>query len=316
MLAHAPIARPLFACRGALAVVAAFALGACASKTTPVASTTSAAASASRTADVSLTYLGVAGWQMTDGAHALLVDPFFSRRELPNMDAIVTSDPAALDRYAPARADVILVGHSHYDHLLDVPAIAKRTGAIVIGSESTANVLRAAGVAEDHARVVRGGETLAEGAFTIRVMRGLHSLTGQADAPIPREVTLPMAAKGYAEGGTLQYLVRFEGRSVLFIGTANLVDRELDGLRPDVAVIAVGLSEKIPDYACRLMRALGRPPLVLTNHFDAHWAPLGPEQMDISDEGRAHLATFAEEIHACAPDTKVVVPVHFQPISI
>ena len=58
------------------------------------------------------------------------------------------------------------------------------------------------------------------------------------------------------------------------------------------------------------MRALGRPRLVLTNHFDAHWEPLGPTQMSIDDGDRAGLAAFADEIHACAPETKVVVPTH------
>jgi L-ascorbate metabolism protein UlaG (beta-lactamase superfamily) len=35
------------------------------------------------------------------------------------------------------RADFILVTHTHYDHVLDVPYIATKTGATVIGTEST-----------------------------------------------------------------------------------------------------------------------------------------------------------------------------------
>lgn len=34
---------------------------------------------------------------------------------------------------------------------------------------------------------------------------------------------------------------------MLFIGTANFIESELEGLRPDVAVVAIGLREKIPD---------------------------------------------------------------------
>jgi L-ascorbate metabolism protein UlaG (beta-lactamase superfamily) len=125
-----------------------------------------------------------------------------------------------------------------------------------------------------------------------------------------------MAADAYGEGGTLQYLVRFEGRTLLFIGTANFIESEIEGLRPDVAIVAVGLREKIPDYSCRLMRAIGKPRLVLTNHFDAHWKPLGPEQMGIEKDSRASLEKFAGEVHACAPDTKVVIPVHLAPVEI
>jgi hypothetical protein len=64
------------------------------------------------------------------------------------------------------------------------------------------------------------------------------------------------------------------------------------------------------------MRVLGRPPLVLINHFDAFSQPLGPRQMDIGEEGVTSLAKFADEVHACAPETKVVVPTHFHAIAL
>jgi hypothetical protein len=131
---------------------------------------------------------------------------------------------------------------------------------------------------------------------------------------IPRSVEVPMSAKGYAEGGTLQYVVTVDGRTILFIGTANFIEAELSGLKPDVAVIATGARQKIPDYSCRLMRALGAPPLVVANHFDAHRQPLGPKQMSIDPDDRDDLARFEEEIRACAPHTVVKVPAHFQPI--
>ncbi|UQA56364.1 MBL fold metallo-hydrolase [Polyangium aurulentum] len=299
--------------RSLLPLAGALALAACA----PSATAPSTPASPPRSdAQASLTYLGVAGWQLTDGAHTLLFDPYFSRVDVENGSETLLPNEAQITRHAPARADGILVGHSHYDHLLDVPTIAKRTGATVVGTESTMNVARAAGVEPSHLRLARGGETFDIGPFHVRTIRALHSLTGQPNAPIPPDVTMPMAAGAYNEGGTLQYLVRFAGRTILFIGTANFVESEIEGLRPDIAIIAVGLRDKIPDYSCRLMRALGKPRLVYTNHFDAHWKPLGPEQMSIEEDGRKSLDAFADEVHACAPETKVVVPVHLQPMSI
>lgn len=303
--------RPTFTCAVAGALAAALALAACAAPSSP-----SPVAPEKHDAPVSLMYLGVAGWQVTDGAHTLLVDPYFSRADVADDAAPLSPDPAQITRYAPARADVILVEHSHYDHLLDVPTIAGRTGATVIGTDSSLNVARASGVAEAQLVAARGGEAFDIGPFSVRAIHGLHSLIGLPSAAIPRDVKTPMPARDYAEGGTLQYLVRVHGRSILFIGSANFIEGELVGLRPDVAVIAVGLREKIPDYSCRLMRALGRPRLVLTNHFDAHWEPLGAKQMDIGDDARASLGRFAGEIHACAPDTTVVVPTHLQPIAL
>lgn len=260
-----------------------------------------------------LRHLGVAGWQLEVGSASLLVDPYFTRADVEDPKQPISSDLAAVDRHAPKRADVILVGHSHYDHLLDVPTIALRTGATVVGTESTARVARAAGVTA--VRVVRPGETFVHGGFTIQAIRGLHSLIGVPSRPIAEDPHLPLAAGDYHEGGTLHYLVRAGGRSVLFVGTANFVEDALTGLRPDVAVVAVGLREKIPDYTCRLLSAVGRPRLVLANHFDAHWLPLGPHQMDLDDDGQASLARFPSEVKSCAPGTTVVIPTPFAPIA-
>jgi L-ascorbate metabolism protein UlaG (beta-lactamase superfamily) len=259
-------------------------------------------------ARTTLTYLGVAGWQLEHEGHVLLVDPYVSRRDVEDWKLPIAPDDAAIARYTPARADAVLVSHSHFDHLLDVPSIARRSGASVVGSESTLNVARASGVAKAQLVPAHPGETVSFGPFSVRVIKAEHSLTGQAFGTIPREVHLPLRADDYVVAETYQYLVTIDGRSVLFISTANFLEPELTGLRPDVAVIAVGLRSKIPDYSCRLMRALGRPPLVFANHFDAFMQPLGPHQMDIDAEDRQSLARFADEIHACAPDTRVVVP--------
>ena len=268
--------------------------------------------------EVTLTYLGAAGWEVHDGASVLLVDPYFTRSDVEDDAALLVPNGEAIARHSPPRADAILIGHSHYDHLLDAPTIARNLGTTIVGTDSTLNVARAAGLPESSLIHVEGGETLGIGPFSVRVLRGRHSETGASFATIGRGVTLPMKASDYAVGPTLQYLVRIAAQRILilFIGSANFIESELAGTRPTVAIIATSLREKIPDYSCRLMKALGSPPLVLTNHFDAHWEQLGPKQLDLDEEGRRSLARFADEVHSCAPATKVVVPEHFTPISI
>jgi L-ascorbate metabolism protein UlaG (beta-lactamase superfamily) len=272
--------------------------------------------SVTRAAAATLTYLGTAGWRLESAAGTLLVDPYVTRTSADDDAGFLLPDELAIEAFTPARADAILVGHSHFDHVLDVPAIARRTGARVVGSESTANLLRAAGVGAGQILVARGGERFALGPFRVLAVPGLHSLTGQPNEPIPPGVTLPMSARGYGEGGTLQYLVGFEGHTVFFVGSANFIEERVRGLRPDVAVVAIGLRDRVRGYTCRLLTALGRPRVVLPNHFDAFRTPLRPGHMDPSDATRAELAAFTAEVRACAPATRVEVPVHLRPIAL
>jgi len=55
-----------------------------------------------------------------------------------------------LDRYAspPGAVAGILVGHTHFDHAVDAPALARRHGAKAYGSASLAHLIRLHGVGD------------------------------------------------------------------------------------------------------------------------------------------------------------------------
>ncbi len=267
-----------------------------------------AAASAEPRGPVTLTYLGVAGWQIEGGGHTILVDPYFSR---PDLDGPIASDPAAVAARSPARADLIVIGHTHVDHALDAAAVAQRTGAQLLGSDSTAMLARAQGLADDRIITVKGGEDFAFDGFSVRVIPGLHSALGDKHVfgrPFAAPPTLPMTMNEFAEGGTFNYLIRIAGHQIVVIGSANYIERELDGLRPDILIVGTGLRQEIHDYTCRLVGALGAPPRIYADHFDDWQGP--PIDEPISDDLRAFMA----EVEACAPDTDVVIPRHFAPM--
>ena len=264
------------------------------------------AASRPPAAPIALTYLGVAGWQLEAGGVVILTDPYLSRPADP--DAPLVPDAAAIAAHVPARADLVAIGHSHYDHLLDAPAVALRTGAQLVGSASTARVARASGVPDDHVITVKGGEDLEFGTYSLRVIPSLHAAIGDKHvfggeiAPSPH---LPMPAAGYEEGGTFAYLLRLAGHEVLVLDTANFIERELAGLHPDIAIVAPGGREQIHDYTCRLLAAIGHPPIVLATHFDDWRGP--PVDAPPSDDLRA----FVAEVARCSPGTRVIIPRHF-----
>jgi L-ascorbate metabolism protein UlaG (beta-lactamase superfamily) len=259
-------------------------------------------------AQLAMTYLGVAGWQIESAGKTILVDPYFSR---PNLDGPIASDPQAVAAHAPKRADVIVVGHSHVDHLLDVPAVALATGAQVIGSDSTARVARAAGVPADHVIPIKGGEDYAFDGFSVRVIPSLHSALGDKHVMGgPIMVVPPVKFDDWAEGGTFDYLVRVGGHEIFVSSTANFIERELVGLHPDVAIIATGLRQEIHDYTCRLLTLLGKPPIVYATHFD-NWRAVPVDEPIDGD-----MKAFVEEVRACSPDSVVVVPKHFERMNV
>jgi L-ascorbate metabolism protein UlaG (beta-lactamase superfamily) len=241
------------------------------------------AAHAAARPPLTLTYLGVAGWTIADGNRVIVSDPYFSRPADPFHGA--ASDPAAVKAHAPPRADLILVGHGHVDHALDVPAVAQATGAPILAAPPVLDAAHDAGVPDKQLVVAQGGDDYAFDGFSVRVIPSLHSAIG-----------LPAGG----DVATFAYLVRLGGRRVLVFDTANFIERELEGLHPDIAIVAPGLRERITDYACRLMRVLGSPPVVLATHFD-DWR--GPAGAPLDEDTRNDLAAFAAEIHRCAPRT-------------
>lgn len=70
-----------------------------------------------------ITYLGHSSLSIETKDKTLLIDPFISANEL--------AKKIKIDKL---QADYILITHAHQDHILDVEAIAKRTGATVISN--------------------------------------------------------------------------------------------------------------------------------------------------------------------------------------
>jgi L-ascorbate metabolism protein UlaG (beta-lactamase superfamily) len=288
-------------------------------------------------ASVQLKYLGTAGWEVSDGTTVVLIDPYLSRlkRVTPNdgilpgdtrklfaSDDVAVSDTATIDAHI-TRADFIVITHSHGDHAMDLGYIALKTGAMVLGTERTCAVARANGLSGDKLIQVKGGEDLQLGPISIRVVPSLHGIlrrapnapraSAPAPATMPAELKAPLHVGDFAEGGTLAYLIRIGGREILAFGSMNYIEREVEGLRPDVALIgAMPERREIYHYTPRLLRALGYPPLVLPTHWDRFNVTYDVSQQPAIER----LQSFLDEVKEASPKTKVIVPKYFDPITI
>ena len=279
---------------------------------------------------VKLSYMGTAGWEITDGQTVILVDPYLTRlkTETPN-DPPLASDPRSLvtdNDFAIAdpkvidahisKADYILITHTHMDHVLDVPYIARKTGATVIGTESTSNFARDNGVPDAQILTVGGGDDLQLHGFSVQVIPSLHGIL-PSSFPSPSTI-FPANARPpfrlsqlFVEGGTLAYLIRIAGHQIIVFGSMNYIERELEGLRPDVALIgAMPERHKIYRYTERLLHALGYPSLVMPTHWDRFNVGYGVSQQPAIDR----VQSFIAEVKAVSPNTEVKVPKYFVPV--
>ena len=141
------------------------------------------AKSAPEGSTLTVKWLGVATLLVDDGATQIMTDGFVSRPQL--LDLLfrrpIAPDTGAIaqviDTHKINRLAAIMPVHSHYDHAIDTADFARLTGADVLGSASTANIVRSSALDESRIKVIKLGETYSYGLFRIHSMNpGMHLL--------------------------------------------------------------------------------------------------------------------------------------------
>jgi L-ascorbate metabolism protein UlaG (beta-lactamase superfamily) len=280
------------------------------------------AAPASNHRTATLRWFGTAGWRIDVGARTVLVDPYLSRFDTglftgafnPATALSVKADTIATRIGKP---ETVLVTHTHWDHFADVPHIATTTGARVVGTLTAYHLGLAGGVPGGQLCPVKGGEVLDFGDYTVEVVASLHSRNAAYSMAFPGvRVSRPPAPQTIAdlpEGDTLAYQVRIAGGpSVFFMGGSDFVERNLAGLDPDVAMVALPSSTATDDYVPRLIEALGRPKVVVPVHWDDFETDLrNPPQVAPADAAR--LDALIAEVRRVSPRSQVIRPEYDTP---
>ena len=239
-------------------------------------------------------FLGVATVLLDDGETALLTDGFFSRPDRlqsflgkvqPDLNAInrglsragiaLKDQPPAIGR--SGRLAAVIPLHSHYDHAMDAPEVALRTGAILLGSESTANVGRGWGMPEAQIRVAKLGQPMVFGRFTITLYPSMHAPTGFTGGEITQPLKPPVRASDYKEGQSYAMLVQHDGRSLLITGSAGFVPGALTGVRAEVVFLGIGTLGQRNEFQRQdlwreVVQTVGAK-RVIPIHWDDFWLP-------------------------------------------
>jgi len=117
-------------------------------------------------------WLGNAGFVWTAGGHTLAHDPFLTRPPLHKVFwGRVEPDRRLLARHLAA-CDDVLITCARWDHLMDVPAVAERTGARCYGPARACELLRTLGVPGEQIHEIQAGDRLELGPFCVRALPG------------------------------------------------------------------------------------------------------------------------------------------------
>jgi L-ascorbate metabolism protein UlaG (beta-lactamase superfamily) len=210
---------------------------------------------------VTVTWLGVTTLLIDDGETQILIDGFFSRPSLAEVlfGLAVENDAAQIDyamnEFRMRRLAAIIPVHSHYDHAMDIGAIANRSSASILGSESTAQIARGAGVPEDQITVIDGTTSFQFGNFNVTLRPIGHAPIGwrgsvPLDGIIEEPLTMPQPVSAWRMGGAYTIIIEHPQGTALVQGSASYKKYELQDVSADVVFLGVGQLDGLGrDYA-------------------------------------------------------------------
>lgn len=260
-------------------------------------------------AGLELEWLGVSGYRMTYEGQTIFIDPYVSRVSLKSflLRRAAGPDPAAIDRYIDPHGKVVgvIVGHTHFDHALDAPSIAKRFDCPVYGSASMAHLMQLHG-APELAVNVEPGRAYELGPFKVTFIRSVHSkLILGRKIPFDGELTCDdlhgLTAGGYKCGQVWGVRIEVAGVSFYHQGSADLLDDELPDEPVDYFLAGVAGREFTPKYWERVLKKLD-PRVVVPTHYDNFFKPLGGPEALVA---RSKLTDLPSEINSVTRDARI-----------
>ncbi len=285
---------------------------------------------------LTIRWYGTSNYELNFHDQVVLLDTFYDRG--PRMRSL---------GFAPGeveRADAVLIGHPHYDHISDAAQVAIQTGASVVVHPLGADVLTRGGLGVDRIIDVTGrgeGDVREFPEFTVRVIRGFHadlthpeqhqSLRALAEARDVWERDQPPLSpeeEAYAEAvqqrgswapevfteGTMCLVIDTDGYRVVYRDSAGPVsdeERRYFEVNPgcDLAIVGfVGrplVRRQLSEATMPLVETY-KPRVVLPCHHD----DLYPVFIDMPTE------PLKMRVHEHLPTAHTIQPVYVEPVTV
>ena len=244
-----------------------------------------------------LKWLGCACFEMDFGGVTVVNDPWIT----PNQKTAITWE--AVDK-----CDYITLTHGHYDHTLDIPALAKKFNSYILCGENTAvPLMKWADVNPMSVYPMNPGLELDFDAVKIKALFGRHT-------PLPGTVNERMEASKVHPINTahpmlpeLAFWGDFEYRNYLFTlpgGTKILLwgvplnrPEQRNAIRqekPDILLMQTTISST-PEETAKLCAELGCKVVI-------------PHHMDFPKDYSHFVKEMGERLGQLAPDTRYIIP--------
>jgi len=270
-------------------------------------------------AGLEIEWLGVAGYRITYEGQTIYLDPYVSRSSLR---AFLRGRPALpdmemIERWLAPVGEVrgVLVGHTHFDHAVDVPALCVRHRCNAYGSASLVNLMRLHGLAAQAVQVT-AHEPFELGPFQVTFVPSVHSklLLGYrvpSDGELTCEHLEELSSSAYRCGQVWGIHIAVAGISFYHQGSANLLDSEIRHSHVDAFLAGIAGRRFTDSYWPRILGAL-QPRVVVASHFDDFFRTLDqPAGFSLN----VNLAAFPEEVAAVSRDFAVTALPAFTAVS-
>ena len=213
---------------------------------------------------VKITWLGHSCFLLEADGRRLLIDPYLN------------DSPTASMKADDVETDFILLTHGHFDHVMDAPAIARRTGATVVAGFEVTEWLKKQKVDENKIVAVNPG-----GAVNLPFGRAKFTIAHHSSS-------LPDGSYGGSPGG---YLLELSGKRLYFAGdTALFLDMKLIGVGGlDLAVLPIGDRFTMgPEDSVEAVKFLA-PKRVAPCHYNT-WPDVAQDPQAWAEAIRRHTA--------------------------
>jgi L-ascorbate metabolism protein UlaG (beta-lactamase superfamily) len=229
-------------------------------------------------------WTGFSNFELAYNGQILLLDAYFDRGSI--------FPPLGFKAADIKKADAILIGHGHVDHMSDAASVGARTGAVVVGAPVSTEKLMTQSIDPKQLRTVtgRGGEMLRFGAFTVEPILGRH---GEPPAAVVepfsaalRAVTKPLTDAEAAE----QTAIRARGtsdRRVIAEGTIAYLITLDNGFR----IMYRDSGGRVTEFEKAAMERVGRVDLALVAVSAAYLNGLTSEQ------ALEHMRTYRPDVY-------------------